>query len=105
MADAALIESDLLLWKSPAKTGAVLLALNLLFLGLALLDDFSPVPLACQLAVLAILVGGMVRFVLPQVGAGEFELMPQEAAERMAQAIVLCANASALKARDVFTWA
>lgn len=103
MADTKLLDSDLLMWKQPAKTGSVLITFNVLFLLVVFLD-LSIVPFFCNLCILAIIIGGALKFAAPQISEQNLELMSKDAITAAVEGLAAAVNAATVHARDIGLW-
>jgi len=96
--------SDLLTWKNPAKTGAVLGCFNFLFLVIAYLE-VSVAPFFANLGMLAIFVGGAIKFAAPSFSENQFEpLVPKDTIHAVVESITKAFDAATVKAKDVVLW-
>lgn len=103
MADTRLLDSDLLMWKQPAKTGSVLATFNVLFLMVVFLD-LSIVPFFCNLCILAIIIGGSLKFAAPQISEQNLELMSKDAITAAVEGLAAAVNTATVHARDIALW-
>mmetsp|Transcript_42945 Transcript_42945/g.119529 ORF Transcript_42945/g.119529 Transcript_42945/m.119529 type:complete len:186 (-) Transcript_42945:138-695(-) len=103
MADSATFDSELLMWKNPVKTGAVVGCFNILFFIVVYLEG-SLVPIFCNLFMLAIFVGGAVKFAAPQLSEQSLEVVPKDAVEKAVEGTAKVLNAAAGKAQEAVLW-
>eukprot|EP00930_Biecheleria_cincta_P006638 TRINITY_DN107687_c0_g1_i1.p1 TRINITY_DN107687_c0_g1~~TRINITY_DN107687_c0_g1_i1.p1 ORF type:complete len:190 (+),score=38.80 TRINITY_DN107687_c0_g1_i1:107-676(+) len=97
------MESDLLMWKQPAKTGGLLAALNMSFLMIRYFD-LSLTPLLCNLATLAICFGAAVQLAAPQVAEHSLELMSKDTIAAAVESVAKVVNAATIFVRDLVLW-
>lgn len=103
MADVKPFDSDLFMWKNPAKTSVALVCFNILFLA-AVYVEGSLIPLLCNASMLAIFVGGAVKFAAPQFAEQNFELMSKDAVSTTVQSVAAFVNKMTAKAQNAVLW-
>mmetsp|Transcript_75184 Transcript_75184/g.166056 ORF Transcript_75184/g.166056 Transcript_75184/m.166056 type:complete len:191 (-) Transcript_75184:159-731(-) len=97
-------ESDLLMWKQPAVTGAVFGCFNCFFLAV-FYWDLSLVPFICNIFTLVLMAGGAVRYAAPQSSADHsIEILSQDAIKVAVENISKILNVVSQKVRDVVLW-
>lgn len=96
-------DSALLLWKSPARTGVVVVSFNAFFLSMVYLEGSIAIFL-CNIALLAILFGGAVKFAMPTLSEQPFELFSKELVDAAASALANLLNAATSKAQEATAW-
>merc|ERR1712007_308452 len=90
---------DLLMWKTPLKTGAVLASFNVLFFVVVFLE-VSLTPFFCSIGMLAIFIGGAIKYAAPQCAEFNVELMSKIDVQCCAAGI----NAAAVSTKDAVLW-
>lgn len=98
-----LMESNLLMWKQPAKTGGLLAALNMSFVMIRYLD-LSLTPLLCNLGTLAICFGAAVQLAAPQAAEHSLELMSKDTISAAVESVAKVVNAATIFVRDLVLW-
>ncbi|CAK9024609.1 unnamed protein product [Durusdinium trenchii] len=96
-------ESDLLMWKQPAVTGAVFGCFNCFFLAVYTWD-LSLVPFLCNIFTLVLMAGGAVRYAAPQSADHSIEILSQDAIKVAVESISKVLNVVSQKVRDVVLW-
>mmetsp|Transcript_102347 Transcript_102347/g.298421 ORF Transcript_102347/g.298421 Transcript_102347/m.298421 type:complete len:186 (-) Transcript_102347:166-723(-) len=103
MAGSPPLDSELLMWKNPLKTGAAMACFNALFF-FAIYMEGSLVPLFCNASMLAIFIGGAAKFAAPGLPEQGLALLPSGAAEAAAEAALKAMNAVVSKAQQAILW-
>lgn len=104
MADsAALLQSDFLLWKNPKKTGAALAAFNLVVILVVYLE-VSLTPFFCSVAMLAIVAGGAIKFLTPEVSERNLDVVSKDAVTLVVDSTRKALETAILTVRDVVLW-
>mmetsp|Transcript_104694 Transcript_104694/g.312714 ORF Transcript_104694/g.312714 Transcript_104694/m.312714 type:complete len:182 (+) Transcript_104694:79-624(+) len=96
-------ESDLLMWKNPAKTGAALACFNALFF-FAVYVEGSLVPLFCNLLMTAIFIGGAVKFAAPGLSEQTLTLVPAGAVEAAVESTAKAVNMATSRVQEAVMW-
>mmetsp|Transcript_105981 Transcript_105981/g.282239 ORF Transcript_105981/g.282239 Transcript_105981/m.282239 type:complete len:183 (-) Transcript_105981:80-628(-) len=99
----ALLDAELLMWKNPVKSGVAVACFNALYFFSMYLEG-SMVPLFCNVFMLAIFVGGAVKFAAPQVSDQSITLVPKEAVDATVESIAKAVNTAASKAQEAVLW-
>eukprot|EP00931_Biecheleriopsis_adriatica_P107793 TRINITY_DN82118_c0_g1_i1.p1 TRINITY_DN82118_c0_g1~~TRINITY_DN82118_c0_g1_i1.p1 ORF type:complete len:204 (+),score=63.25 TRINITY_DN82118_c0_g1_i1:97-708(+) len=101
----SILESDLLMWKQPAKTSVALFSFNLLFV-LVTCVEFSLTPMFCNLGILGIVGGGVVvKFAAPQLAEHKpKEMISADIFTSLVNFLAKMLNEAILKASDLVFW-
>eukprot|EP00441_Pelagodinium_beii_P038182 CAMPEP_0197650814 /NCGR_PEP_ID=MMETSP1338-20131121/31175_1 /TAXON_ID=43686 ORGANISM="Pelagodinium beii, Strain RCC1491" /NCGR_SAMPLE_ID=MMETSP1338 /ASSEMBLY_ACC=CAM_ASM_000754 /LENGTH=187 /DNA_ID=CAMNT_0043225297 /DNA_START=70 /DNA_END=633 /DNA_ORIENTATION=+ len=97
------LESELLMWKQPAKTGLAMGAFNAFFIVFNFVE-MSLTPFLCSLGMFVIIVGGAVKFAAPQVAEQSVELMSKETIHAAVESIATLVNIATVQVRDMVMW-
>ncbi|CAJ1442002.1 unnamed protein product [Effrenium voratum] len=96
-------ESDLLMWKQPTVTGAVLGSFNCFFLAV-FYWDLSLVPFLCNIFTLVLMAGGAFRYAWPHTADSKLEIVSQDAIMAAAESMCKVVKVTTEKVRDIVMW-
>merc|ERR1740121_2761125 len=98
-----MIHSDLLMWKTPVKTGAALAGLNVLAL-MVMIFDFQLTSLLCDLGMLVVFIGAVIKFVSPEFGKQKIHVMSKEDLQPVVASIAEGMNSATKRTLDTVLW-
>lgn len=97
------VNSDLLMWKKPLKTGALLVSLDAV-LGAVYFSDVALISCLSTLALFALLVGGFLNVVAPQACEQPKEVVGKDTMDAAVEAVAEVLTITITTAQDIALW-